>query len=468
MCKISANFQAVDIFPFVKMIPKNISLYVNHLIGGAILNICFAFSVFASSEIYKWEFEIPSPGKYKLEVTHTFINPASKAKRATYIIQTQERRYQRTLFLNAIQSDNPFIPLSPDIFSTQNVVVEIVGAPQDILDNTKVSMTLVEPRTYQTSKQIRQIEQAQFNELLVLKSIFALPENQINLGRAKLIIDSLINPRLDTAQGEMQLANMAKAIEAMLPPNPTNYDKLNTLKQYLYNSGPWNDFNPYHYDFSDPLGTKLSNKLLMNYMHSRKGNCISMPFLFIALGEKLGLPLTASTAPLHVFVKFKDDKAGQSISLETTSGANPTRNIWYQQQLQITDRAISNGAYLATLTKKETVAVMTVILSEYYFDAGEYEKSIAIAALSVEHYPKFIYGMIKLGNAYHALTVEHFLKKYPTLTQVPIEQRPYYQFLSRNNIGWFQRAEALGWVQPAQEFDRRYTDMVSQKAKASR
>ncbi len=32
-----------------------------------------------------------------------------------------------------------------------------------------------------------------------------------------------------------------------------------------------------------------------------------MPFLFIILGQKLGLDVTASTAPEHVFVKYRDD-----------------------------------------------------------------------------------------------------------------------------------------------------------------
>lgn len=46
-----------------------------------------------------------------------------------------------------------------------------------------------------------------------------------------------------------------------------------------------------------------------------------MPFLFIILGDRLGINVTASVAPLHVFVKFTDEN-GVIHNLETTSGTN--------------------------------------------------------------------------------------------------------------------------------------------------
>ncbi len=431
-----------------------------------LLNICFVSAAIASPESRKWEFEIQTPGKYKLEVTYSYPDGSPQNKRATYFVHTKERRYQRTLFLTSGQSNKPFTPLAPDIISVQTAVVEMVGASQEVLDNTEVKLTLTEKRNYQAQKMPAKHKPVEFEALSILKTIFALPEDEIDLGRAKLKIDSLVDPTLDVSQGEKQLSYIVNDIKMMLPSNPTYYDKLIALTRYLYDSGSWNSYSPYQYDFSDPLGTKLSNKLLMNYISSKRGNCISMPFLFIALGERLALPLTGSTAPLHVFVKFTDDINNRTISLETTSGANPSRDTWYQEQFQITDKAIRNGAYLATLSKKQTVAVMAVILSEYYLEIGEYEKAIAIAELSLQYYPNFIYAMLKLGNAYHLLADKLFLKKYPTLADVPVNQRGYYKYLSRNNHMWFQRAESLGWVQPSEEFDQRYLDMVSQDAKS--
>ena len=57
---------------------------------------------------------------------------------------------------------------------------------------------------------------------------------------------------------------------------------MQALKRYIYEPGEWNNFQPYQYDMDDPLGTKLSNKLLSHYLAAKKGNCVTMPFLFIS------------------------------------------------------------------------------------------------------------------------------------------------------------------------------------------
>lgn len=413
-----------------------------------------------------WIVKITTPGKYVLKVTHRSDGELPKNIRAFYSVHTSEKKYQRNIFLHDSIASKPFSILSPDIFSAQNVEVRITGVPEPILKDTVIKLSLVEARSYRVTQYGQKIELVEFKELSNLRAILNFSDNQINLGRTKLIIDSFIDPSLKVSQGEQQLDYMVSAINKMLPLNPTHYDKLIALTRYIYEGGPWNNFDPYRYDFSDPLGTRIKNKLMMNYIHTKRGNCISMPFLFIALGERMGLPLTASTAPLHVFVKFVDPLTGNSISLETTSGAGPNRDIWYQKQFEITDKAIANGVYLNTLTKKETVAVMAILLSEYYLDVGEFNKAIAIATLSLEYYPKHVYAMIKIGNAYHRLADKLYLKKYPTLTDVPKEKRSYYQFLSRNNISWFQKAEVLGWVQPSKEYDQRYLEMVKQNTKS--
>ena len=81
----------------------------------------------------------------------------------------------------------------------------------------------------------------------------------------------------------------------------------------------------------------------------------------------IGLNVTASTAPLHVFVKFTDEK-GKTINLETTSGANPARDSWIRKHFPISNKALKNGLYLQKLSKKETVAIMVEQLMQHYAD----------------------------------------------------------------------------------------------------
>lgn len=248
----------------------------------------------------------------------------------------------------------------------------------------------------------------------------------------------------------------------MLPPNASSRAKLEALKTYLYTAGPWNNQQPYQYDFDDPLGQKISNKLLPVYLASRKGNCVSMPLLFIILGQRLGLDVTAAHAPLHVLVKYRDSSSKNYINLEATSGANPARDVWYQQQFPMTDQAIANGIYLRPLSKKETVAAMVLTLAESYMQQRQYERAIDVADLVLEYDPKSVNAMLHKGSACAWLIRERFQKKYPTPNLIPPEERQYYVYLDQSNRSLYQKAEALGWREPTQAEDAKYLQTIKQ------
>ncbi len=298
-----------------------------------------------------------------------------------------------------------------------------------------------------------------FSELKLLRKILEQNENQLDLARIKLTIDKLIDPRINIEQELNRINQMVGEIKSMLPSNASSMDKMLAIKRYIYTPGAWNHYKPYQYDFDDPLGTKISNKLLSNYMTSKKGNCITMPFLFIILGDKLGIDVTASVAPLHVLVKFTDSK-GKIYNLETTSGANFARDVWYREQMPMTDQAIDNGIYLQPLSRKETVAVMITVLAEYYMQKKQYKKAWAISDLSLKYYPKYVNAMLRNGSAFYRMLQEYFINKYPNPNDIPQDQREAFHFLSNGNRYWFEKAESLGWREPPKDQDEKYLKTV--------
>ena len=192
-----------------------------------------------------------------------------------------------------------------------------------------------------------------------------------------------------------------------------------------------------------------------------------MPLLFVILGQRLGIEVTASTAPEHVFVKYTDTVTRITYNLETTNGANPTRDVWYRQQMPMTDKAIANRLYLQKLTKRETVVVMAETLAQHYSENREAEKAITISNILLEYHPKFYSAMLRKGYSYYQLLAKHFLQKYPTPAQIPINERGYFQYLSDNNNLWYEKAESLGWQEPSQEQNQKYLNMVKRNAKSS-
>lgn len=47
-------------------------------------------------------------------------------------------------------------------------------------------------------------------------------------------------------------------------------DKLKALRKYMHQSGTWNHHHPFGHDFADPFGHNLHNKLLPNYLATKK------------------------------------------------------------------------------------------------------------------------------------------------------------------------------------------------------
>jgi regulator of sirC expression with transglutaminase-like and TPR domain len=304
-------------------------------------------------------------------------------------------------------------------------------------------------------------ERVTIPEVARIKAILKQPESAMDFAKIKLTIDKMIDPSINVDAGLGQIDNIVFQIRTMLGSNPSNNEKMGALKKYLYEKGPWNGYENFHYDFDDPRGTKISNKLLPNYLASKKGNCVSMPLLFIVLGQRLGLDVTASTAPEHVFVKYTDPDTGITYSLETTSGAIPARDVWLQQQNPMTDESIANGIYLQKLTKRETVAVMATTLSENFSDKREPEKMIAIADAVLPYYPKNVSLILAKGSAYSRLIRRNYISKYPMPKDIPVEERPYFQHLSKESEFWYAKAEALGWRQPDKAQESRYMQVLN-------
>src|SRR6516225_4082193 len=70
--------------------------------------------------------------------------------------------------------------------------------------------------------------------LAVVQSLLEQPEDQIDLTRAKLTIDRMVNSSVDVEKAVTAIDAMASEVRQMLPPGASSWDKMMTLRQYLY------------------------------------------------------------------------------------------------------------------------------------------------------------------------------------------------------------------------------------------
>lgn len=298
--------------------------------------------------------------------------------------------------------------------------------------------------------------------LVTLRAQFKLPDDQVDYADAKLAVDRLIDPTTDTAAIRRELDRWERAIRANVPAGANGRQTLDALLKTLYQPGPWNEGKPFRYDLDDPLGKQPANKLLATYLATRKGNCVSMPILVVTLGQRLGLTITLSTAPEHVMAMFADDTQQAWVYVEATGGGYK-RDESYIRDTGITQTALDNEIYLRPLRPHESIGVIASSLMEHYAREGDGDALMAAADLALAANPKDTVAMVWKANAYYLQIQDRYQRMYPNAVDIPADKVAGYQRLSRENLAWFEKAEALGWAQKTPEQDAAYLQSIQRE-----
>jgi regulator of sirC expression with transglutaminase-like and TPR domain len=285
---------------------------------------------------------------------------------------------------------------------------------------------------------------AQPRTATIITQILSASDNQLDYGHAKLALDRMISPSIDAANTLAEVERLATNAMALAGSDATDATKLSALRRVIYSSGAWNDNRPFSYDQADPLGLDVRNKLLSTYLQTRRGNCVSMPILFLLVGERMGLNLSLAMAPLHLFVRYTDP-AGREMNLETTSGGHPARTVYYRQQAPMSDRSIESGLYMRTLTRREVVALMANVVVEFLIGQRRFQEAIEVGEVILQHAPRDAVTMVQVGSSYGQLLNTEFIERFPNPALIPPDLRGRYVMLVQRNQQLFQAAEALGW-----------------------
>lgn len=294
------------------------------------------------------------------------------------------------------------------------------------------------------------------------KSIFEIvdeKEANVNIGLWALIIANEFDKTVDIKSNQKKLDDMSEEIKRMLAGRESDMDKFLAVKMFLYEAGEWNDYQPFRYDLDDPLGKQLKNQLLTTYLETRKGNCVSMPTLFLALMERVDpdIKLLGVKAPLHLFCRFKDRQTDDVWNVETTNGGNPARNHWYKENFRIEQKAIDNKLYLVDLSKKEYIAELLGTLISKERKAGRFEKAIKYTELSLMLSPNSDVGLVQKGALLAEIGNEELEKG-----NLSDEDKTYYKTESEKYIN---KAIALGWKPETKEFREEYLKSVNEELK---
>lgn len=122
----------------------------------------------------------------------------------------------------------------------------------------------------------------------------------------------------------------------------------------------------------DPAPGDPENYLLDRVIAHRRGNCLGLTFLFLALGERLGIPLHGAYVPGHCFARYEGN--GSRINIETGEKGAERSDAWYAGTFKIG----IGRPYLRTLGKREMIGVYLKSLGATLSRKGMEEEALRL------------------------------------------------------------------------------------------
>lgn len=160
---------------------------------------------------------------------------------------------------------------------------------------------------------------------------------------------------------------------------------------------------PLEYDFEDYMGIKDWSKMFVSkLLETGKGQCNSLPRLYLILAEEIGAEAFLSLSPNHSYIKFRDSDDNW-FNVELTNGMFTTDSSILQSGF-IKSEALQNGIYMQTMDSRELLSQLIVDLAQGYarkFGYDPFVKEVVDEALKL--YPNNINAHMLSANY---LTIE--------------------------------------------------------------
>ncbi|MGI8979293.1 MAG: transglutaminase family protein [Pirellulaceae bacterium] len=134
--------------------------------------------------------------------------------------------------------------------------------------------------------------------------------------------------------------------------------------------------------------TDSRNNLLHGPLTGFGGTCATLPFLYAAIGRRLGYPLYIVATRQHLFVRW-DDGCGERFNFETAGrGFEPRTDDDYREWIQTTDAEEQSGGFFSNFSRRRELACTLTHRGRCLMDNWRFASAVMCfrcAALIDEH-----------------------------------------------------------------------------------
>src|ERR1700722_1789575 len=215
------------------------------------------------------------------------------------------------------------------------------------------------------------------------EEILQLPSDEIDVARGLLIFqfDESID---EIRQYEASIDLIALQIAARLTGKATNEDKIRAINQFIFQEMQFR-FPPHSLYANDiDLYTFLPSVL-----DSRQGVCLGVSILYLALAQRLDLPLEVITPPGHIYVRYNNGR--KIINIETTA-----RGIDLPSEVYLG----INTRKLQQRNLKDVIGMAFINQASMYWARQDYTKTVALYEKAVLFLPDDLLLKMFMGFNY--------------------------------------------------------------------
>jgi hypothetical protein len=220
---------------------------------------------------------------------------------------------------------------------------------------------------------------------------------------------------------------------------------------------------PMQYDFEDYEGKiDWSKMFVTKLLATHKGQCHSLPLLYLILCEAVGAEANLAFSPKHSYVKFKD-QTGNWYNLELTQGKIVT-DAFIVGSGFITSETIKSGIYMKPQEKKQIIAHCLSDLTMGYIRKYGYDPFVRQCIDSVLQYaPEKISALLVKSN-YQTYCFEYVLNQigrlHPDTLKVHYPQA-YKLMNERNNL--YRKIDEMGLLEMPKDAYEHWLNSVNEE-----
>lgn len=117
------------------------------------------------------------------------------------------------------------------------------------------------------------------------------------------------------------------------------------------------------------------------------GTCSSMPVLFVAVGRRLGYPVSLVSTRCHLFIRWQDSRNYFNVDATSVGLTRYDDDYYKSWPFKVSDEEIRLDGYLKSMTPREELACFMSIRASCLLSMGDYPDTLAAHAEAVRLAP---------------------------------------------------------------------------------